>query len=293
MKSVTTFVKDHDMFGHVINLNFDRQGDSHKTLCGGFFSMALKGFLIFYVCLMLNKLFSMGNDTNSTTEGLLHLEEVGTIDYAVMNMMIFHVLRKQDFKATPYLNRLDNITRYFTVNYVQNINNYTSQEFVSIKYPVKQCDQADFGTSNVSKALFDSWSGYTLVCADLQEGQKLEFLGDPSSIYSMHVGVVFEKCQQDCADDMEAWLQDVQVDTWTLQEKIDFGDYENRPTNLIQQRLNSNIFAETLNGKTIPLQHMDIVKNEFETEDDFFQIGQLTREGHFFTIDNSLQRAKF
>ena len=64
-------VREQDMFGHIINLNFDRRGDSHKTLCGGFFSITLKAFLLFYFYLMMIKLVLKGNDTNFSYEGLL------------------------------------------------------------------------------------------------------------------------------------------------------------------------------------------------------------------------------
>lgn len=98
MKATESGIINQDMFGHVINLNFDRKGDSHKTLCGGVFSIALKGFLSFYVILLLIKLISKGNDTNLSTEGLLHLEDLGAVnyDFQSMHMKFFHVIRKQD-----------------------------------------------------------------------------------------------------------------------------------------------------------------------------------------------------
>ena len=64
-----TAVRDQDMFGHVINLNFDRRGDSHKTMCGGVFSIFFKGFLTFYVYLMFTKLMFKTNDTKYLYEG--------------------------------------------------------------------------------------------------------------------------------------------------------------------------------------------------------------------------------
>lgn len=66
MKRSINYVRDLDMFGHVINLNFDRRGDSHKTVCGGFFSILFRTFLTLYVILMFKKLIQKGNDTNFT-----------------------------------------------------------------------------------------------------------------------------------------------------------------------------------------------------------------------------------
>lgn len=67
-------VRDFDIFGHVINLNFDQRGDSHKTLCGGCGSITLKTFLTFYIYLNITKLIFKENDTNLSTQGLLDLD---------------------------------------------------------------------------------------------------------------------------------------------------------------------------------------------------------------------------
>ena len=83
------------MFGHIINLNFDRRGDAHKTLCGGVFSIFFKTFLAFYVYLMVYKLISKGNDTNLGYEGQIRLEELGEIDYRDTRLRFFWIIRKQ------------------------------------------------------------------------------------------------------------------------------------------------------------------------------------------------------
>ena len=47
MPKFSNWVKDHDMtlhdmFGHQIVLNFNKNGDSHTTFIGGFFSILVK-----------------------------------------------------------------------------------------------------------------------------------------------------------------------------------------------------------------------------------------------------------
>ena len=59
-------VKTHDMFGHIINLNFDRQGFSHKTFIGGIFSIIIKLFMYWYVLFLLQKFFWNLNDSITT-----------------------------------------------------------------------------------------------------------------------------------------------------------------------------------------------------------------------------------
>ena len=109
-------IREHDMFGHVINLNFDRRGDSHKTLCGGVFSIFFKCFLTFYVYLMFTKLIFKTNDTNYTYEGQWHLEGMEAIKYSDMSMRFFHVIKKQSMGNTGL--KYSDIDGYFTMSIV-------------------------------------------------------------------------------------------------------------------------------------------------------------------------------
>ena len=81
------------MFGHIINLNFDQQGDAHKTLIGGLASILIKIGMSIYVVLTFEKFFYNLDDKNSTESGLLDLKELGQIDYNSTNFFNFYVLR--------------------------------------------------------------------------------------------------------------------------------------------------------------------------------------------------------
>lgn len=94
MKKVKEAIKEHDMFGHVINLNFDQRGDSHQTLCGGCGSIMVKTFLTLYIYLNVTKLIFKENDTNLSTVGLIDLEKLGAVDYKDMNILFYHTVRK-------------------------------------------------------------------------------------------------------------------------------------------------------------------------------------------------------
>ena len=47
------WVRSQDFFGHTVTLNFDRNGDTHNTIIGGFFSMFIRIFITWYVYLNL------------------------------------------------------------------------------------------------------------------------------------------------------------------------------------------------------------------------------------------------
>jgi hypothetical protein len=65
-KEAGNFLKDHDLFGHTVHFNFNRQGDTHNTEFGGFCSFLIKMCVAVYVILNLKKLIlSEGDDTSS------------------------------------------------------------------------------------------------------------------------------------------------------------------------------------------------------------------------------------
>ena len=80
---------------------------------------------------------------------------------------------------------------------------------------------------------------------------------------------------------------------WVIEELIDYLKYEGRPTQMIQRRLNTNVFAEALVSKITPSQQIDLARNEYYMEDDWFQIGQINKEGVYYTVKESQFRPKF
>ena len=71
------YFKGHDMFGHTINLNFDKQGDTHNTLIGGFGSFILKIAIFFYVCLNVKKMILNEQDEINTEDLKVNLDDLG------------------------------------------------------------------------------------------------------------------------------------------------------------------------------------------------------------------------
>ena len=72
-KKLRKLIQSQDIFGHTINLNFNREGSSHKTILGGIVSFLLKLFLAFYVYYNLKKMFLYEDDKNYNDVILLNL----------------------------------------------------------------------------------------------------------------------------------------------------------------------------------------------------------------------------
>ena len=70
------YVKSHDLFGHKIELDFNSEGNVHKTLFGGIFSiLAIKIIMTLYVFLLFKKLITFGGDTQTSDSSLLSLSD--------------------------------------------------------------------------------------------------------------------------------------------------------------------------------------------------------------------------
>lgn len=95
------------MFGHTITFNFDRKGDKHNTLVGGFVSIIVKSMLTFYVIICFKRLVYHERDTITTTLMLKDVDNGNGVNYSDLNMTIFWVLRKQDLKATAMVEKKD------------------------------------------------------------------------------------------------------------------------------------------------------------------------------------------
>ena len=77
MKKYINVIKDNDMFGHTINLNYNRNGDSQKTFIGGLFSMLIKVTFAFYLYTLFDRMFMNKGDSNYTRINVMNLTDVG------------------------------------------------------------------------------------------------------------------------------------------------------------------------------------------------------------------------
>ena len=58
MKSFIKVIKNRDIFGYQINLNFNKQGRTHKTSFGGVLSILTFVFILSFTIMKLSVLFS-------------------------------------------------------------------------------------------------------------------------------------------------------------------------------------------------------------------------------------------
>ena len=99
MTSFKRFLKNFDMFGLNIHLNFDKKGHQHRTLIGGFLSL---GLLTAMIWLLILRLYEMAYEDET------------------------QILQKQDFFSVDFDNfdavdiKKENLTLFY---YIQEISN--------------------------------------------------------------------------------------------------------------------------------------------------------------------------
>ena len=59
-------LRQYDMFGHLITMNFNKRGAYHKTLIGAMFSILIKIMIYIYISLTFRTLLTEGDNKNTT-----------------------------------------------------------------------------------------------------------------------------------------------------------------------------------------------------------------------------------
>ena len=176
MKKLGKCMSEYDMFGHVITLNFNKEGDSHKTPIGGFFSFFIKAAMTIYVFMNLKKMFLNEDDNNTTEYNIEDIEKMDPLPMKTTDFKMFHILRKQVTSKMLYYAD-EEVHKNIEIYYVQNNYDwylYPDGEYLTVKeFPARQCTAEDFEDDHddLGKGMWDSWAGFSLICPDLMDDE--------------------------------------------------------------------------------------------------------------------------
>ena len=126
-KRFTTYIKSKDMFGHTISLNFNKQGNTHKTLIGGFFSFIIILAMSLYVFVNVKKLWLYEDDQVNTEIYKLDLDSLDELAYNDTKMFIFHTIRKQAGTKPVWFEEKE-VQKYVKLGFVQRRDNWNLDE---------------------------------------------------------------------------------------------------------------------------------------------------------------------
>lgn len=165
-------IRDQDMFGHVISLNFNKKGESHTTTIGGFVSIWIKIAFSIYCYMQIEKLITLGDNNLVTTILQVDLEEFGEVDLEKSNYHSFLVIKKQSKVGgtckldKEFYKNLDIKFQERHINWNYDAGNTTTTRW----FEARECKQSDFGDHEMGKKTFSNWLGFTLVCPEIPEG---------------------------------------------------------------------------------------------------------------------------
>ena len=112
------FIKDHDMFGHTVVLNFNEKGDTHNTFVGGLFTILIRLTITIYVFLKFKILINSEGDSDVTVENLLFnfIEEDQEVPYFQTKLIMIPNIQKVRFGHRP-LEYDEEAKRYIELRY--------------------------------------------------------------------------------------------------------------------------------------------------------------------------------
>lgn len=297
-------IKEIDMFGHPIELNFNRSGSRHKTVIGGFFSIFIKGALLFFAVIIITRVFTYDDNKERQHSYLIEMdadspEALLDVKYSGMRAKVFLAIRRQFGEMIDESE--DVLTAHLTVTAVQqDIDWYkvnTDQFNIETYFRMRRCTQDDFGDDALAEKLFASWAGYMIMCPELvnEDGKELTFSGAKGMMRTSSVTFRVEKCRQGsrCRSEQEIneYIQDISVQTWIIQEQINFRDQQGRPTSKKMDLVDvQSLPFSTKKGERQLLHHSTsyLQHNMFSTEDSWIWLGQTTLEGDFYTFSKSI-----
>lgn len=164
------------MFGHVITMNFNEEGNSHQTVAGGMTSIVIKTALFIYVYLNFIKLIYMNGDTTALMSGLIDVDQIDPILYNETDITLFYAIRKQREKGAQLLVD-DELSTYIDISYRQSTDDwYKPHEegrFTHIYHDVRYCNEEDFGGGENARKMLAAWAGITILCPDLHDPGEL------------------------------------------------------------------------------------------------------------------------
>jgi predicted AlkP superfamily phosphohydrolase/phosphomutase len=117
------------------------------------------------------------------------------------------------------------------------------------------------------------WEWYSVLCPDFTKNAAGTFLlrGDISHMVSKSFTFTVNRCDPKktvCAskEDIDDFIKDIQVDSWSKNEELDFNEFIKRPTFKVQALLGSYL----LNNHTIQNEMLSLREHGIYMEDDRF-----------------------
>ena len=156
-KTAKNTFRDIDQFGHPIQLNFNKKGNTHNTLVGASVTLFVLVFLGAYFYIHMERMINHGGDNISSYDKTIKFEDEPIVKWNEMNIHFsFVLIDGQRMRSKKYN---DEAKRYLTVEFQQTEWDFKAKPPV---FPnrksrgVKKCTEKDMRT-NMLRGLFAEW----------------------------------------------------------------------------------------------------------------------------------------
>ena len=89
MPLISKILKQIDIFGFQVSLNFNRQGSVHNTAIGGFFTLMIVGLISYLGYTNFWLMFTFSNPSLSIIQQKVDFSKLGTSNFEDLNILIF------------------------------------------------------------------------------------------------------------------------------------------------------------------------------------------------------------
>ena len=93
-------IKNIDIFGHPIQLNFDEKGITHKTIIGGICTILYYIFIIGYTAYCFYKLIYHDQDSVNLVTTSLDLAKLGNVNFNTTSLVIFSMIKGKNIDGS-------------------------------------------------------------------------------------------------------------------------------------------------------------------------------------------------
>ena len=92
MRKISNYIRDQDMFGHTVAVQFDNKGNQHKSHLGGCISILFLSFIFWYIAVLFGKMIAYEDDklTNAfSQQKFSELGENGVVEMQNKDLAIY------------------------------------------------------------------------------------------------------------------------------------------------------------------------------------------------------------
>ena len=142
-ESVNVCLKHHDLFGKKVGLTLKGEGDTVNTVCGGFFSLLIKAFAIWFGVVQIVKMADFTNAQTGSLTSVTDFEYLGNLSLSDNGVML--ILQKWDMRGglQPILDKHDSIVHFYA---------HGHDEFQSdVIHSFRTCEFSDFEKAGLAE----------------------------------------------------------------------------------------------------------------------------------------------